>query len=303
MTEISNNILQNFQVRKSKKQKDAFIQLLKQLIPTLQVQESPIIKSRNLIAGDVSTAKVVLTAHYDTCARMFFPNFITPMNPLLAIGYSILIVIPMLLVIFAVNLLLRLTGMDFWVYYSISLVLLWGMILFMMAGPANTHTANDNTSGVITLLEIYQALDEEERSHVAFVFFDNEELGLLGSSYFNKIFKKQMKDKLLINFDCVSDGDNFLVAASKKARAAYDDSITAAFTDTQDKKVLHKKLESVYYPSDQAGFPVSIAVAALKRKKLIGYYMDRIHTSKDTVFMEDNISYLVAGTKLLLKKI
>lgn len=112
-----------------------------------------------------------------------------------------------------------------------------------------------------------------------------------------------MKDKLLINFDCVSDGDNFLVAASKKARAAYDDSITAAFTDTQDKKVLHKKLESVYYPSDQAGFPVSIAVAALKRKKLIGYYMDRIHTSKDTVFMEDNISYLVAGTKLLLKKI
>ena len=303
MTEISNKILQDFQVRKSKKQKDAFIQFLKDVIPGLKIQESPIIKSRNLIAGDISSAKAVLTAHYDTCAKMPFPNFITPMNPLLAIGYSILLVIPMLIVIFAVNLLLRLIGADFWVTYSVSLVLLWGMILLMMVGPANKHTANDNTSGVITLLEIYQSMSEEERKAVAFVFFDNEEAGLLGSSYFNKKHKNDMQNTLLINFDCVSDGDNFLIATSKKARNTYGDRILAAFTDREEKKALHKKLESVYYPSDQAGFPVSVAVAALKRKKFIGYYMDKIHTKHDTVFMEENIQYLINTTRQLVKQL
>lgn len=301
MTEISRQILDAFQVRKSKKQKDAFIRLIRGVIPDVQVQQSPIIKSRNLIVGDITSAKAVLTAHYDTCAKMPIPNFITPMNPLLAIGYSLLIMIPMFAVIFAVNLLLRFLDAGFEVYYPISMVLLWGMIFLMMAGPANKHTANDNTSGVITLLEIYQAMDEEARKNTAFVLFDNEELGLLGSAYFSKTFKKEMKGKLLVNFDCVSDGDNFLIAASKKARSAYDGAITAAFADTENKKALHKKLESVYYPSDQAGFPVSVAVAALKHKKVLGYYMDRIHTRRDTVFMEKNIAYLVDSTIQLLK--
>ena len=74
-------------------------------------------------------------------------------------------------------------------------------------------------------------------------------------------------------------------------------------TDCEEKKALHKKMESVYYPSDQAGFPVSVAVAALKRKKCIGYYMDKIHTKHDTVFMKENIQYLVNTTRHLVKQL
>ena len=78
MTELSREIFNRFQVRKTKKQKLAFIALLQKHIPSLQVQEAGLAKSRNLIVGDPQTAKVILGAHYDTCARLPFPNFITP---------------------------------------------------------------------------------------------------------------------------------------------------------------------------------------------------------------------------------
>ncbi|MBQ5832941.1 MAG: hypothetical protein IIW43_05635, partial [Selenomonadales bacterium] len=46
------------------------------------------------------------------------------------------------------------------------------------------------------------------------------------------------------------------------------------------------------YPSDQRSFKVSIGVAALKKSpsRLIGYYMDRIYTKRDTQFDDANIA-------------
>ena len=175
------------------------------------------------------------------------------------------------------------------------------MIYLMLAGPANNHTANDNTSGVIALCELYSALTAEERTKVAAVFFDNEELGLLGSALFRKQYRKEIKDKLLINLDCVSDGDHFLVAVNKAARQHYYVQIKNAFTSTDEKQILLEKAERVYYPSDQANFPMSIAVAALKHKKLLGYYMDRIHTKRDIIFDEKNISFLTNALHKLIQ--
>ena len=77
----------------------------------------------------------------------------------------------------------------------------------LLDGPASRHTANDNTSGVITLLETALAMPEADREEVCFVFFDNEEKGLFGSAAFTKAHKKAKKETLNINFDCVSDGD------------------------------------------------------------------------------------------------
>ena len=99
MTELSREIFDNYQVRKTRKQKLAFEELLQKHIPSLQVQESGFPKCRNLVIGDPEKAKVILGAHYDTCARLPFPNFITPKKPLLSILYSILIVIPPLLLV------------------------------------------------------------------------------------------------------------------------------------------------------------------------------------------------------------
>ena len=77
MTELSREIFENYQVRKTKKQKDTFIRWMHAHIPGLQVQEGGFPKCRNLVLGDPEKAKVILSAHYDTCARLPFPNFIT----------------------------------------------------------------------------------------------------------------------------------------------------------------------------------------------------------------------------------
>lgn len=300
MTELSQTILKEFQVRKTKKQKDAFIKLLQEHFPNLAIEESGMLKSRNLVLGDVENAKVVVTAHYDTCAQLPFPNFITPKNPLLSILYSILIALPIVAVVFVVSYLLNWVTREFWINYALCIGICFGMAYLMLAGPANKHTANDNTSGVITLCELYSALTEDQRQKVAIVFFDHEELGLWGSAQFRKKYKNAMKNKLLVNLDCVSDGDHFLVAMNKSARKHHYVQVKNAFTPGEGKNILLEKAEKVYYPSDQAGFPLSIAIAALKHKKFPGYYMNRIHTARDIIFDEKNIGFLsVALGKLI----
>ena len=296
MTELSQTILREYQVRKTKQQKDRFIALLREHYPQLQEQVSGFPKSRNLILGNPDTAKVMLSAHYDTCARLPYANFISPKKPLLSIGYSILVLLPAIALVTAFSMVVALFIKEFWAAYLLTLAMYASLIWLMLAGPANKHNANDNTSGVITLLEIYDKLSEEERDKVALLFFDNEEKGVIGSSQFRHKNKKLITEKLLINFDCVSDGDHFLLGISKKANAKYRVNLKRTFTGSQEKHVHLEKLNRVYYPSDQAGFPVSIAVAALKQKKFLGYYMDRIHTKKDVIFDESNIEFLVDRT-------
>lgn len=296
MTDLSQTILKDYQVRKTASQKQAFIDLLCKSFPELRIQEGGFPKSKNLIVGDVTSSKVVLTAHYDTCARLPFPNFITPKNPLLVILYSLFMIVPLFLSVFVINILLNLITENYWIHYIISLVVYFGLLILMMAGPANQHTANDNTSGVILLCELLQKLSPEDRRQVAFVFFDNEENGLLGSAFFRKCYKKEMKDKLLINFDCISDGDHLMFAVSKEARKHYDSALQDSYLASENKVFLFEKLERLYYPSDQAGFKQAAAVASLNYKRGIGYYMDKIHTKKDTVFDEKNIELLLDGT-------
>ncbi len=303
MTPLSNEILEKHQVRKSKKQKEAFIELLKEHFPTLTVQKGGFPKCRNIIIGNVESAKVVLTAHYDTCARLPVPNFITPKNPLLTILYSILLCLPLIVLMFLLNIGLEFLYVDFGTQWFITFGSIMAYCLLLLCGPANKHTANDNTSGVITLCELLTQLDDTQRNKVAFVFFDHEETGLIGSSYFRSKFKKQMKNKLLINLDCVSDGDHILVSANKAARKNYGDQIKNAFLPTDTKSILFSNAEKTYYPSDQLGFKQSVAIAALKRKKFIGYYMDRIHTAKDTVFDHQNIALICNSILNLLKGI
>ena len=301
MTELSQKILAEYQVRKTKAQKQAFIELMQAHFPELQIQEGGFPKCRNLIIGDVENATLLLTAHYDTCARLPFPNFITPKAPLLSILYSFLLALPVVLVVFGVNFLLSFFPIIFELRYFISLVVSFGLLSLMFIGPANKHTANDNTSGVIVLCELLKLLSRKERSKVAFVFFDHEESGLLGSGYFRSKYKNVSANTPMINFDCVSDGDYILVAATKAALQDIGDKLDAAFQPKKEKTILQCKAEKIYYPSDQMGFRKGVAIAALKKKPLIGYYMDRIHTARDTEFDRRNIRLLCDSILRLLK--
>ncbi len=303
MTELSREILDRWQVRKTKQQKTDFIGFMKKNFPDMKIEEGGrLIKSRNLVIGDVQKADFILTAHYDTCAALPFPNVLSPTNMAFTLFYNILICLPFFAVMAIICRLLSFMIDDFliryWISFAVMLVLLFAVF---MGGKPNKHTANDNTSGVITLLELMNRLSPGQKERIAFVFFDNEENGMLGSAFFAKKYKGCLADKLVINFDCVSDGDNILVAMNNEAKTRFDPIVRDAFVPENGKAVYVSS--NAFYPSDQMMFPVSIAVAALKRKKLIGLYLDRIHTKRDTVFDESNTQYICEKTASLLDEI
>ena len=303
MTEFSREILDRWQVRKTKQQKTDFIGFMKKNFYDMKIEEGGrIIKSRNLVIGDVQKADFILTAHYDTCAALPFPNVLSPTNMVFTLFYNILICLPFFAVMAIIFRLLSFMTDDFliryWISFAVMLVLLFAVF---MGGKPNKHTANDNTSGVITLLELMNRLSPEQKERTAFVFFDNEENGMLGSAFFAKKYKGCLADKLVINFDCVSDGDNILVAMNNEAKKRIDPIVRDAFVPENGKAVYVSS--NAFYPSDQIMFPVSIAVAALKIKKGIGLYLDRIHTKRDTVFDESNIEYICEKIASLLDEI
>jgi len=304
MTELSQRILADYQVRKTKVQKQAFIDLMKEYFPQLQVEESGLVRSRNIVIGDVDEAKVVLGAHYDTCARMPFPNMIAPRNFLFTLGYSLLVAVPFLLLMMLCLAFLNSRSDMFLLNYWISFAVMMAVMLYvMMFGKPNENTANDNTSGVITLIELLSGLTQEQRDKVCVVLFDNEENGLLGSSQFYKNHKPVMKDKLLINLDCVSDGDHMLLLRNKPAMEQWDELLHLCFVNTPEMTIHIVKASTTHYPSDQKNFPVHMALSSMKKHKLIGLYMDRIHTKRDTIFEEKNIVYLCDSLTALIQRL
>jgi len=304
----SMKIMEDFQVRKSKKQKEAFRAWLCGELEAAgcvpKVEEG--FTAKNVVAGDPDTAKVIFSAHYDTCAVLPIPNFITPRNLFFYICYQMLFLLIFFVVVFTAELaVFFLTDASLEVGMAVSYALCAFMVWWIITGPANKHTANDNTSGVVTLLETALAMPREDREKVCFVFFDNEEKGMLGSAAFTKRHKKAKKETLNINFDCVSDGDFiqfFPGWAMKEKDPAMLDRIEAAFQG-RGEKVVEVVRGFGFYPSDNKAFRKGVGVCALKRKKSLGYYMDRIHTNKDTVLEEENIEILRDGALRLAKKI
>ena len=301
MTETTKTVFEKYEIRKTKKQKTAFIEYVQTVAKengyacTVESDKKSV---RNIVIGSPEKAKVIYTAHYDTCPVMPFPNFITPKNFLIYLLYQLLVtVIFMLVPAFAMQyvsqMIFTAAGIDptlsLWVFE----ITLFSILFFIMFGPANKHTANDNTSGVTALLDLMIAMPEELRANAAFVFFDCEETGLVGSSAFAKKHKEAHL-KPLVNFDCVSDGNHILFAMRKDA-VTYTSILKEAFPENENCKV-EILSKGVFYPSDQAKFKKGIGVAALKKSKHGGIlYMDRIHTKHDTVYREENIDFLTKG--------
>ena len=306
MTKQSQKILSGFQVRKSGRQKRAFRAWLRRELEGAGwtvTEERGRFSGINVIAGDPEKAEVLFTAHYDTQAVLPIPNFITPRNLGWYLAYQLVFVVLMfaavLVVEFAVMLLLDLPRQAApWPAIAMCIFLMW----WMFFGKANRHTANDNTSGVITLLEAALTLPQELREKACFVFFDNEERGMLGSAAFASKRRQVKEEKLVLNFDCVSDGSSvqfFPTKSLKKDEAALE-RIERAFLP-QSGKTVEVVRGFGFYPSDNASFRRAAGVCALKRGKRLGWYMDRIHTGRDTVFQEENISILTDGIRRMLE--
>ena len=83
MTELTKEVFEKYQVRKNKAQKNAFIYFVQEKVSQMgyiSKLEAGKGGACNIVVGDIENAKVVYTAHYDTCPVLPFPNFITPKN-------------------------------------------------------------------------------------------------------------------------------------------------------------------------------------------------------------------------------
>lgn len=302
MTKNEKTVLREYQVRKTRKQKNAFTDYVSDYAKTLGYEikvEKGSFGAKNILIGNLDTAKVVFTAHYDTCALMPLPNFITPKNIIIYLLYQLLLTAVIFTLSIVAGIVVALINPA--LSATATLICIYALLGLMMFGPANKHTANDNTSGVLTVLESMAEIGESERGKVAFILFDFEEVGLLGSAGFAAKHKKQMKNKLLVNFDCVSDGKHLLFVLNKKSKT-YKPLIENA-CEKNDDFTIDIATKGVFYPSDQANFPLGVAVAALKKSKTGLLYMDRIHTKKDTVYQSENIAYLKSFCENLVRYI
>lgn len=293
-----------FPVRKSRKQKELFRQEVQSYAQALGYScqvEAGSLGSKNVVIGDPEGAKYLVTAHYDTCARMVIPNLITPCNFWLFMLYQLLVCLLMLVPSGAVGVLVGSLFHNFLAGYLVFMLLLWGMIFLMLIGPANPCNVNDNTSGVISVLEIARSLPEAFRKDVCFVLFDLEEAGLIGSASYQKAHKKTINSQLVLNLDCVGEGDELYLFPTSKLkkdtrRLSKLEKLTGRFGA---KSVTLRKEGFSIYPSDQANFPYGVGICALKRSKA-GLYLTRIHTPRDTVLDITNINILRAAIVSLI---
>ncbi len=299
-------LIEQFPIRKTKLQKEEFRNWVMdecvKLGYTAQVETKG--SSNNVVIGDADKAEAIFTAHYDTPAVMPVPNFITPCNVLVYILYQL--VISVLLIGLGVGL-GALMGVlvgalsGNWevgaavgsMGTSLGMLALCGLIMF---GPANKNNANDNTSGVASVLETMARIPAENRDKVAFILFDNEEKGMLGSSAFASKHKDVKKNTLLVNMDCVGLGENILFFSPKKARAhAHYEKLVAGMNAQAGRNLEMFNMEGHLYPSDQSQFKHGIAVCSCKKAKVIGYYCDKIHTKHDTIADAGNIAFIADG--------
>ena len=316
MENIKDVILTDYEVRKSNKEKTTFINYIKERLSdsgydeeadiTVEGSGYGIFKTRNIIVGNPDTAEVFITAHYDTCAVLPFPNVMAPTNPLLFITFQVII---SLLLIFVAELCAVPVGFitrDPVITYRVFLCALILMLWHMMFGYRNKHTANDNTSGVITITKILEETPAEKRDKICAIYFDNEEKGLLGSMDFVKKHRKSVQNKLVLNFDCVGDGNHVASFAKRKAMKDKKYALLVEVLDNTAKEFsiysLNKKVLPMMFPSDNMNFNRGIGFCGLK-KSFIGLYTGRIHTPLDTKCSKNNIEFLVNSILEFVNKI
>lgn len=305
MKDYLNIVNDKYPVRRSDLQKKEFqdyvLEELKDTNYNISVKKA-LKQHNNIIIGNVEKAKVVFTAHYDTPARSLFPNLVIPRKPALTMLYHF--TFPIIIAIVAVLLgygIGAIIGASDIVNIILYLDIYFLLFLLCMLAFTNEHNKNDNTSGVACVLELAK---KYERDDIAFILFDNEEKGLLGSKGFNKENKKLMINKLVINMDCVGLGNNVLFISKKDAM------IHNLYSVLKDEFNSNDKFNVNFYPvkgsmgnSDYKSFKCGIGMMVCEEKKGIGYFTSRIHTDKDTLADSENIEFIVNGLSNFIEKI
>ncbi len=271
------DILKLHPIRKTKAQKENFRSDVLAYVkeqgyePQIETEKMGI---RNVVIGDPDKAKYLVTAHYDTPMTT---KFVMLIGVVIGIGLKILMPEECR---GAVR-----TMIFFMVFFAA-----YRFQLF----PANKNNANDNTSGVVTVLEILRTLPKNHRDKVCFVLFDQEEGGLKGSSAYRKSHKTATETQLILNLDCVGDGEHILLMPNKKARL--DEKLIERLKSLDgwfgEKQILTDDKGDCNTYSDHKNFPYAVAIGAYHKKKGNNYVVDKIHTKHDVILDMTNVDLL-----------
>lgn len=299
-TDYLNRIDRDYPVRNSAEQKQAFRDWALGEAKKNGFTQAKAVTAEgheNLVFGNPDTARVIFTAHYDTPRRALLPNLMLVTNPFLSLAYHLGTVLVMLAVslgaAFAVKNILNLDWNELpsrALMLAVYLAVYCGLFVLLLRGPANQRNRNDNTSGTAAVMELMRRSGEKEGT--AYILFDDEEKGKKGSRAFAKANPAVKKEALIVNLDCVGNGETFVFGPSAQAEAS------PLYAELQ-KAAGQTGLNARFFPagkarmnSDHKSFDQGVGVCACAFRPKIGYYTGRIHTSGDTVAEPENIARL-----------
>lgn len=180
MSYYFNELISNHPIRRKQKDKDLFIDYIEKEAKNLnyEVIVDKKAEHKNIIIGNVKTAEVIFTAHYDTPPKSIIPNLMLPRNPKIAkmysIGFFTVLALLALLVSYVICNIFELKREVFAIIY---LVLYFASTYLLFRLFDNKNNYNDNTSGVATVLELMKITSNDINKKTAFILFDNEEKG------------------------------------------------------------------------------------------------------------------------------
>ena len=295
MKDYLNEVFNKFPIRRKKEQKDNFFEYVKKEVEQYDynAKVETLKNNKNIVIGDYEKAKVVFTAHYDTPATALIPNLMMPRNKgisfIYAIGYALVLVA----IALALGIYIQKTlGLPEQFSTLIYLIIYFGEFYLTMFCFPNKNNKNDNTSGVATILSL---VENNPNKDIAFILFDNEELGLLGSKTLAKAKKEAFKSKLVINLDCVANGKEILFIVKDEAKKLDEyKKLEELVKSNEDFNVTFYPMKGSMGNSDHKNFECGIGVlAAHKGKgKIVKYCCGRIHTNRDTIANVENIEFL-----------
>ena len=299
-----------YPVRRTAKEKEAFrAAILEHLMGkgvNARVERTADGKNENIVIGDVSTARVVCTAHYDTPAASLFPNLMIPRNTLLFYLYQFVPIILLLAIALAGGFLAAASLPDqtyfMQVFLLVYLVIYYGLYILLYRAFKNPNNCNDNTSGVAAVLTVLDNLSAEECGKLAFILFDNEEKGKKGSKAYAKDHKDMMRERLVVNFDCVGDGEHMIFVAMKDAEKldGYR-KLCESFSNNGKYRTYFYPIKGSQSNSDHKNFPCGVGCMACRRSKRGVFYTPNIHTPRDTVASYENVQFLSDGMNRFAK--
>ncbi|MFA7081348.1 MAG: M28 family peptidase [Bacteroidales bacterium] len=218
----------------------------------------------------------IFIAHYDT--GTIIPFWLNWLMKLIGINRQILMIV---IIVGLINFLIPFIG-----GYQPIIANVFSAIIFIsliLAFIPNRRNYDDNTSGVIALLNLAKRFKEEGLDNAKFIFVDNEELGLFGSSAHKRHLEKYnliSKGCKVISIDCVGgSGKTPLIIRNSKSDYAslFQDAIGKGFDKCEMVKMLLPA-------SDNYSFKRYGAINISFVDKTIipnGYYIKDIHSYKD----------------------